>query len=87
VQYRHNWGEDRVYFHAGGAHLTSVPASWTSLSPMDPFVAVAAGRSAFRIEDLLELAKVVGSIGSGLPECKVNDAAYVKAMMSTCKEQ
>jgi Family of unknown function (DUF5372) len=65
VQYRHNWGEDRVYFHAGAAHLTSVPASWTSLSPIDPFVAVAAGRSAFRIEDLLELATVVGSIGSG----------------------
>ena len=63
VQYRRNWGEDRVYFQAGGVHLTSVPASWTSLSPVDPFVAVAAGRSLFRVEDLLELAKLLGGEG------------------------
>src|SRR5438094_907310 len=35
VQYRRNWGEDRVYFHDAGVHLTSVPASWTSLSAID----------------------------------------------------
>jgi hypothetical protein len=63
VQYRRNWGEDRVYFHTGGVHLTSVPASWTSLSPIDPFVAVAAGRSLFRVEELLELARLLGGIG------------------------
>jgi len=50
-----NWGEDRVFFYAKGVHLTSVPAIWTSLSAIDPFVAVAAGRSPFRIDDLLEL--------------------------------
>jgi Family of unknown function (DUF5372) len=62
VQCRHNWGEDRVYFHGAGGHLTSVPASWTSLPSTDPFIAVAAGRSLFRIEDLLELAKLLGSL-------------------------
>ena len=59
VQYRRNWGEDRVYFHATDGHLTSIPASWTSLSTTDPFVAVAAGRSLFRIEDLVELAELL----------------------------
>jgi Family of unknown function (DUF5372) len=63
VQYRHNWGEDRVYFDDGGGHLSSVPASWTSLSPVDPFIAVAAGRSLFRVEDLLELVRLVGGKG------------------------
>jgi Family of unknown function (DUF5372) len=62
VQYRHNWGEDRVYFHAAGGDLTSIPANWTSLSSRDPFVAVAAGRSLFRIEDLLELVKLMGRL-------------------------
>ena len=48
-----------MYFHDAGGHLTSVPATWTSLAAIDPFVAVAAGRSLFRIEDLLELARVL----------------------------
>ena len=63
VQYHRNWGEDRVFFYADGVHLTSVPAIWTSLSPIDPFVAVAAGRSPFRIDDLLELARRLGLCG------------------------
>lgn len=63
VQYRRNWGEDRVYFHAAGIPLTSIPASWTNVSPVDPFVAVAAGRSMFRIEDLLELVELLHCSG------------------------
>ena len=59
VTYRHNWGEDRVYFHDGRGHLTSLPAGWTSVVPEDAFVAVAAGRSRFRVPDLVELAAVV----------------------------
>jgi len=83
VQYRHNWGEDRVYFRAAGSNLTSVPASWTSLCLTDPFVDVAAGRSLFRIEDLLELAALVGLIRkSESGTCKVNNAGTVKIMMS-----
>ena len=62
MQYRRNWGEDRVYFHTTGGDLASVPASWTSLSSMDPFVAVAAGRSLFRADDLLELAALVAAL-------------------------
>jgi hypothetical protein len=63
VQYRRNWGEDRVYFLATGISLASIPASWTNLAPVDPFVAVAAGRSMFRIEDLLELVELLRRLG------------------------
>jgi Family of unknown function (DUF5372) len=50
---RHNWGEDRVYFHDAAGQLRSVPAAWTDAVPADPFVAVAAGRALFRPDDLL----------------------------------
>jgi Family of unknown function (DUF5372) len=51
-----NWGEDRVFFFADGGQLTSLPAGWTDVDPPDPFVAIADGRSMFRVEDLLALA-------------------------------
>ncbi len=59
VTYRHNWGEDRVYVHDDDGRLVSLPAGWTSLVPPDPFVVVSAGRSAFRVQDLLELACLI----------------------------
>jgi hypothetical protein len=62
VQYRRNWGEDRVYFHTSGGDLISVPAIWTSLSSTDPFTAVAAGRSLLRVDDLLELAALIAAL-------------------------
>ena len=55
VQYRHTWGEHRVYFHDHSGQLCSVPVPWTSLAPADPFVVVSAGRSLFRVVDLLAL--------------------------------
>jgi hypothetical protein len=36
----------------------------TDLGPTDPFVAVAAGRSLFRVDDLLRVALLVGEIGA-----------------------
>jgi hypothetical protein len=59
VTYRQNWGEQRVYFHDDQGRLISLPAAWTSLWPTDPVVDISAGRSAFRVEDLLELANLV----------------------------
>jgi hypothetical protein len=55
VTYRSNWGEDRVYFHHEDGRLASLPAAWTSAVPPDPFVVLADGRSAFRVQDLVEL--------------------------------
>ena len=59
VMHRQTWGEDRVYYRDGHGHLTSVPAGWTSVGPEDAFVAVAAGWSRFRVQDLVELAALV----------------------------
>ena len=59
VTYRHNWGEDRVYFHDSSGLLRSIPAGWTTVLPADPFVLLAAGRCLFRYEDLLRLADLV----------------------------
>jgi hypothetical protein len=58
--YKNNWGEDRMFFHLEEGHVMALPVSWTDLVPHDPFVAVAAGRSLFRAEDLWELAQLVG---------------------------
>jgi hypothetical protein len=66
LTYRHNWGEDRVYFHDEGGNLCSVPARWTSVFPVDPFVAVAGGRSPFRLEDLLELSRLLKAMSAGM---------------------
>jgi len=60
VSYRQNWGEDRIWFQdTKDGRLHSLPMSWTDLGGLDPFVAVAAGRSLFRVADLIELAKQV----------------------------
>jgi hypothetical protein len=59
VTYRHNWGEDRVYFHNSDGRLCSIPACWTTAVAADPFMTVAGGRCLFRYEDLLKLADLV----------------------------
>jgi len=59
VTFRHNWGEDRVYFYDQSGKLAAVPVSWTDYLPPHPFVAVSAGRSLFRFEDLIKLAELL----------------------------
>lgn len=63
VNYRRNWGEDRVYYHDVDGRLKSLPATWTSVRAEDPFVAVAAGRCYFRLEDVRRLADFVQQAG------------------------
>ena len=55
VTCRQNWGEDRVWFYDREGRLASIPTTWTDIAALDPFVVVAAGRSLFRVTDLLEL--------------------------------
>ena len=59
---RHNWGEDRVYYHDAQGLLAGIPASWTDVIPLDPVVALSAGRSPFRLDDLLELTRLVAAL-------------------------
>jgi hypothetical protein len=59
INYTHCWGEDRVFYVDETDQVRSLPAHWTSAVTDDPFVMVSAGRSDFRVADLLELAGLV----------------------------
>lgn len=59
VERRHNWGEDRVFYRDRHGHLASLPARWTSVEAEDPWVVAGAGRSWFRVADLIELTALV----------------------------
>ena len=59
VHYRQCWGEDRVFYLDAEEELRSIPARWTSAITDDPFVVISAGRSLFRLADLVELTKLV----------------------------
>ncbi|MBV9341888.1 MAG: Y4bD/Y4pK family protein [Acidobacteria bacterium] len=59
ITHRHNWSEDRVYFHDAQGALCSIPACWTTVAAPDPFVQIADGRCFFRYEDLLQLVSFV----------------------------
>ena len=51
--------EDRVCFHDEQGRICEIPLSWTNLAAKDPFVVLSAGKSWFRFEDLLELARQI----------------------------
>ena len=53
------WGQDRVCYRDDKGRLRFLPTDWTSLAPPDPFVQASAGRSHFRIEDLLQLTALI----------------------------
>jgi len=62
LTYRHNWGEYRVTFYETPDHVRTLPAAWTSIVLPDPSVVLAAGRSAFRVADLLQLSHLLDRI-------------------------
>ena len=57
-------GGCRVFFLNKKGRKSSVPLDWTDIGPKDPFVAVSAGRALFRVEDLLDLVRLIGEINS-----------------------
>ena len=65
VTRRHYWGDQQLVFYNDWHALVSIPLAWTSLAPVDPFVVLSAGRSAFRVKDLIELAQLVRRIRDG----------------------
>jgi len=62
---RQAWGEWRVYFYDDEGRLRHLPASWTDVEAVDPFVAVGAGRVHFRVEDLIDLAELLDHLKEG----------------------
>ncbi len=59
---RQTWGEDRVFFLDEEGTQRSLPRGWTDAADADPFVALAGGRSAVRVEDLLALVGLVDGL-------------------------
>jgi hypothetical protein len=59
VARRTNWGEDRVFIYDTEGTLKSLPASVTDVVPVDAFTHISAGRSAFRVDDLLALRELL----------------------------
>ncbi|MGO8697507.1 MAG: DUF5372 family protein [Limisphaerales bacterium] len=60
----HLWGDHRVWFYNDTGQLISLPETWTSLGPADPFVALSQGRAHARVQDLLELARLGADLES-----------------------
>jgi Family of unknown function (DUF5372) len=52
------WGEDRVFYYESSSKLKSLMTNVTDMVPADAFDRVSAGRSAFRMDDLLELRRL-----------------------------
>lgn len=62
VAVRQTWGEDRVFFFDAEGVQRSLPRGWTDWADPDPFVAMADGRSALRVVDLLELVELLDGL-------------------------
>jgi uncharacterized protein DUF5372 len=62
VAVQQTWKKDRVFFFGDDGIMQSLPTAWTDVAEPDVFVTVAAGRSAFRVEDLLALAEIVDGL-------------------------
>jgi hypothetical protein len=65
--------EDRVWFQDKFGRLHSLPTSWTDVGAADPFIALAAGRSLFRVADLIELARQIDAVTSERVERTVKE--------------
>ena len=59
VDRRTVWGEERVYYYDDVGQLRRIAAAWTSAGAPGAFESVSAGRSHFRIDDLLQLVALI----------------------------
>jgi Family of unknown function (DUF5372) len=59
ISRRRHWGEDRLLYPDESGRLRWIAAAWTDIEPADEFRRVAAGRAAFRTDDLLELCRML----------------------------
>ena len=62
LQSRLCWGMERVDYIDSDGVVRSLAAAWTSAGAEDPFVIVGAGRSAFRVPDLVALAAMLDGL-------------------------
>jgi hypothetical protein len=72
IDRRYVGDRERVYLEVEPDRVVALATAWTSLGPKEPFVTMAAGRSLFRVDDLVRLAELVSELdGQG----KVLDGA------------
>lgn len=55
-------GAEQLHYTSSDGTPQRIPAAWTSLAAVDPFVVMAAGRSPFRVRDLLALSDLIEGI-------------------------
>ena len=77
-------GVERIHYTGDDGTLRTIRPAWTSAAAVDPFVRVAAGRSAFRVSDLLSLSALLDSLnGDGRAERETDGGAeIVKRILS-----
>jgi len=63
-----NWGSEQVYYHDSAGRLRLMPLTWTSLKAEDPIQVLGAGRSPFKLVDLLELARCLERLQQPIPD-------------------
>ena len=65
---RVNFGRRHLYYHDERGRLFTIPVEWTDQAEPDLFTVVSAGRSRFRVDDLLRLADLINVMrGRGKP--------------------
>jgi hypothetical protein len=64
VERRPGWGDDLIFYRDHLGYVTALPTRWTNLQEEDPFLAVSAGRSRFRVDDLIDLAVLITELQS-----------------------
>ena len=76
-------GVGLVHYTDDGGTLRTIRQAFTSVAAVDSFARVSAGRSAFRVSDLLALAALLDSLGGGDCAGKESDegAETVKEIM------
>ena len=72
-----------VYYMGEDGSLKGMPRAWTDVAAGDPFVKVGAGRSAFRVSDLLALAALLDVLdgGEGVAKTAVDGPDTVKEIL------
>ena len=65
VSRQQRWGEEWIIYRDPDEYLLWLPARWTSVEAEDAFVVVSAGRSHFRVTDLMDLAALIAALREG----------------------
>lgn len=76
-----------MLFEDGEGRVRWLATAWTSVAAPDPFVTLSGGRSYFRIEDLLRLARLVTTLSQPEETCKEVSAVGVKTSSSPRDEK